>query len=219
LNDILERFPWIQQVTPLLAARYNIAPTQPVLAIANDRPNEFDHLTWGLVPSWAKDPSIGNRMINARAETLAEKPSFRNALRRRRCLIIADGFYEWKAEPGDRVKTPMFVRMKDLKPFGFAGVWEHWQSADGSEIRSCAIVTTKPNGLMAPIHDRMPAIIRPADYREWLDPGERGAEEFLPMLGSYPAEEMRADPVSRFVNSPKNEGPRCVESPVKETLF
>jgi putative SOS response-associated peptidase YedK len=123
---------------------------------------------WGLIPSWSKDPSIGDRMINARAETLAEKPSFRNAFRRRRCLILADGFYEWKQIPGMKSKQPMFIRLKDENPFAFAGLWEIWSSPDGSEIRSCTIITTQPNSLIESIHNRMPVIL-PADaYPIWL---------------------------------------------------
>src|SRR5688572_29664280 len=127
LHDILEKFPWIEHGPPDLVPRYNIAPTQPLLAVTNEKPDQFEHLYWGFVPSWAKDISIGSRMINARAETLAEKPVFRNALRRRRCLVIADGFYEWKPDPGGAkkgAKTPMLIRMKDCKPFAFAGLWE-----------------------------------------------------------------------------------------------
>lgn len=220
LNDVLERFPWIEHHPPDLVPRYNIAPTQPLLVIANDHPNDYDYLTWGLVPSWAKDPSIANRMINARLETLAEKPVFAKPLRRRRCLVIADGFYEWK-QLGPKLKQPVRIRMKDQKPFAFAGLWEHWQDANGTEVKSCTIVTTTPNELMKTIHDRMPAIVPPELYLEWIDPAERDEREMASILGPYPAEEMEAYPVSRTVNSPKNEVPACVE-PVegeKETLF
>lgn len=221
LQDILEKFPWIEHLPPGIVPRYNIAPTQPLLAIANDKPDEFTHLAWGLVPSWAKDPSIGNRMINARAETIAEKPAFRNALKRRRCLLPADGFYEWKAEPGSKRKTPMRIRLKDGKPFAFAGLWEQWHdpAGTGSELRTCTILTTAPNELMARIHDRMPVIVPPDRYRDWLAPGEADPENLREFLGAYPAAEMQAEPVSTFVNSPKNEGPGCVEAVAKESLF
>jgi putative SOS response-associated peptidase YedK len=222
LHDVLERFPWIEHAPPDLVPRYNIAPTQPLLVIANDNPGEYDYLTWGLVPSWAKDPTIGNRMINARVETLTEKPAFAKPLRRRRCLVIADGFYEWRKDGGDgrkSVKTPVRVRMRDLKPFAFAGLWEHWQSPNGSEVKSCAIITTPPNELMSGIHDRMPAIVPPELYLEWIDPAERDGAEMASILGPYPAEAMEAYPVSRTVNSPRNEVPACVEPVEKETLF
>jgi len=224
LNDVLEKFPWIEHAPPDLVPRYNVAPTQAILGIANDHPDEFEHFVWGLIPSWAEDPSIGNRMINARAETLAEKPAFRTALKRRRCLVIADGFYEWKVEPGGGkkpIKTPMFIRMKDGKPFAFAGLWETWhdRTGGGSEVRSCSIVTTSPNELMKDIHDRMPAIVPPARYQDWLQKGELDSDRAAALLGPYPADEMEAYPVSTYVNSPKNEGEKCIESMTRETLF
>ncbi len=139
--------------------RYNIAPTQPVAVVANDDKFQMDFFIWGLIPSWAKDPAIGSRMINARAETLAEKPSFRAAFRRRRCLVLADGFYEWRQEPGQRSKTPMYIKLKSGEPFAFAGLWENWNSPDGSNVLSCTIITTEPNSLMQSIHNRMPVIL------------------------------------------------------------
>ena len=224
LDDVLEKFPWIEHSPPDLVPRYNIAPTQPLLAVANDKPDEFTHFYWGLVPSWAKDTSVGNRMINARAETIAEKPPFRNALKRRRCLVIADGFYEWKAEPGPGkkpVKTPMYIRMKDGKPFAFAGLWETWhdRAGTGSELRSCTLITTQPNALMKPIHDRMPAILPPDRYRDWLAEGEIDADRAREMLAPYPADAMEATEVSTYVNSARNDGAKCIESATKETLF
>jgi putative SOS response-associated peptidase YedK len=219
LDDVLEKFPWIEHSPPDLLPRYNIAPTQAILAVANDKPDEFAHFKWGLVPSWAKDPSVGYKMINARAETIADKPAFRNALKRRRCLVIADGFYEWKKE--GKAKTPMHIRMRDGKPFAFAGLWETWhdRSGTGSEVRSCTLITTESNELMRDIHDRMPAIVPPERYREWLAAGEMEAERAREMLLPYPAGEMEARPVSRYVNSAKNEGEKCIESVTKETLF
>ncbi len=214
LSDLQLKFPWIAPPDDAIP-RYNIAPTQPILAATNDAVGgrfRFDYLLWGLIPSWAKDPSIGNRMINARAETLPEKPAFRNALRRRRCLIPADGFYEWRKEP-DGTKTPMYIQMKSGEPFAFAGLWEEWhdQSGAGSQVRSCTVITTTPNELMAPLHDRMPVIVPESRQRDWLDPRERSAEELADILAPYPAEEMTAHPVSKTVNNARNEVPQCIE--------
>jgi putative SOS response-associated peptidase YedK len=205
--------------TPFLSSnfppRYNIAPTQPILAVANDAPDKYDFFFWGLVPPWAKDTSIGGRMINARGETVATQPAFRNAYRRRRCLIPADGFYEWKKSP-DLKKTPMYIRMRSGKPFAFGGLWESWTSPDGSELRSCTIVTTKPNELMATMHDRMPVIIPPESCQAWLEPGERLPEELDKLLAPYRDGELEASPVSTFVNSAKNDGPGCIAPPDEE---
>jgi putative SOS response-associated peptidase YedK len=217
LADFIDIFPWIHPPDELPPERYNVAPTQSVAAVANDGKDQVDYFHWGLIPSWAEDRSIGNRMINARAETLAEKPAFRNALKRRRCLIPADGFYEWKKLGDGKTKQPMYIRMRDGKPFAFAGLWESWhdRTGAGSEIPSVTIITTTPNSLMSSIHDRMPAIVRPEDYRKWLAPGERPADELVPMLSPYPQEEMEAFPVSRLVNSPANESAKCID-PEKE---
>jgi putative SOS response-associated peptidase YedK len=196
------------------APRFNIAPTQPILAIANDDKNEAQFFVWGLIPMWAKDPSIGTRLINARAETLAEKPSFRGSLKHKRCLILADGFYEWKASPTGKTKTPYFIHMKDRKPFVFAGLWDSWSNPDGSHIKSCTIITTEPNDLMRLIHNRMPVILHPRDYAKWLDPSARTPEGLNPLLKPYPAEHMNAYPVSTLVNKPGNDIPELVV-PVK----
>lgn len=189
--------------------RYNIAPTQPVPVVANDGQPSISFFQWGLVPSWAKDPTIGNRMINARGETLAEKPSFRAAYRRRRCLILADGFYEWRAEPGQRTKTPLAIRLRSGAAFAFAGLWEIWRPDDTS-LLSCTIITTAPNSLIAPIHDRMPVILPRNAYATWLDPAERTPQDLQHLLSPYPAEEMVAYPVSTLVNSPANDLPECI---------
>jgi putative SOS response-associated peptidase YedK len=191
--------------------RYNIAPSQPVAVLPNDGQNRLDFFVWGLIPSWAKDPSVGNRMINARAETLAEKPSFRSAFRRRRCLVFADGFYEWRQEPGSKVKTPFYIRLKSGDPFAFAGLWEIWQAGDGSEIRSCTIITTSPNLLMEDIHNRMPVILPREVYSKWLTPGEVEPRNLNHLLEPYPEEEMQAYPVSRMVNSPNNDVAECIQ--------
>jgi len=199
---------------PKFAPRFNIAPTQPVLAIANDDRHAADFFVWGLIPMWAKDPSIGNRLINARAETLEEKPAFRGSLKYKRCLILADGFYEWKTGPNGKTKTPYFIHMNDRKPFAFAGLWDSWNSADGSQIKSCTIITTEPNDLMSLIHDRMPAILHPRDYARWLDPSPQTPENLKPLVKPYPAEGMNAYPVSTMVNKPENDIPELVV-PVK----
>ncbi|MEO1389867.1 MAG: SOS response-associated peptidase [Cyanobacteria bacterium J06634_6] len=219
--------------TPDPTPRYNIAPTQPVSAIAQPgTERQYRIFQWGLIPSWAKDPAIGNRMINARAETAAEKPSFRTAFKRRRCLIVADGFYEWKkvapSATGNITETqgseetsakgkakakkqPYYIQMNDPSLFAMAGLWESWESGDGSYIESCTILTTEPNGLMQSIHNRMPVILHPADYDLWLDPKEQSRERLQPLLRPYEDDAMQAYPVSTAVNNPRNETAACVE--------
>lgn len=192
------------------APRFNIAPTQPILAIPNDDRMAADFFVWGLIPSWAKDPSIGSRLINARAEGLAEKPSFRGSFKYKRCLIPADGFYEWKSQPGTKTKVPHFIFLKDHRPFAFAGLWDEWYSPDGGSVRSATIITTAPNELMAPIHNRMPAILAPGDYARWLDPAPQRPEELAPLLQPLSADLMSAYPVSTLVNSPANDRPELV---------
>ncbi len=196
-----------QEITP----RYNIAPTQPVLALTNEGTRDAQYLHWGLIPSWAKDPKIGSRMINARAETLAEKPSFRNAFQQRRCVIFADGFYEWQQQAGGG-KVPLYIRVGEGQPFAMAGLWEAWKDQAADEwVRSCAIVTTSPNDFMARIHNRMPVILdRPAMDR-WLTPGEAAADELSPLLRPYDKLDlMAAYQVSRLVNNPRNDLPDCI---------
>ena len=189
--------------------RYNIAPSQPVAVVANTGDNKIDFFVWGLIPSWAKDPKIGNKLINARSETLAEKPSFRTAYRRRRCLILTDGFYEWRKNP-DKTKTPMYIQLESQEPFAFAGLWEQWYSPHGDEVLSCTIITTQPNKFMSQIHNRMPVILPPEAYARWLDPAEQKPDTLQPLLKSYPAEEMAAYPVSTQVNNPRNDVPDCI---------
>jgi len=187
------------------APRYNIAPSQPVLAIPNDGKNKADFFLWGLIPSWAKDPTIANKLINARGETLAEKPSFRGSFKYKRCLIPADGFYEWKAEAGRKTKTPYFIHMKDRKPFAFAGLWDEWNSPDGNALRTCTIITTAPNALMADLHNRMPVILDKSQFGDWLNPMPQTAENLIHLLQPFPAEKMSAYPVSTLVNAPSND--------------
>ncbi len=206
LQDAFPEFSFPSELKP----RYNIAPSQPVLVIPNDGMDRADFFTWGLIPSWAKDPSIGSRMINARAETLAEKPSFRGPLKYHRCLILADGFFEWQALTASKSKIPHHIRMKSGKPFAFAGLWEDWHAADGSNIKSCTIITTQPNELMIPIHNRMPVILSPDAYAQWLDKSPQQAAGLLPLLQPYPADEMIAYPVSTLVNSPASDRPEIL---------
>jgi len=208
-GDLIKAFPGFQ-FPEELAPRYNIAPTQSVAAVPNDGTRTVGLFHWGLVPFWANDTSIGSRMINARAETAAEKPAFRAAYRRRRCLILADGFYEWQADPASRAKTPMYVRLASGEPFAFAGLWEIWRP-DDTPLLSCTILTTEPNSLMAPIHNRMPVILPRSAYDRWLDPAEVGPGALQDLLVPYPSEEMTAYPVSRLVNSPGNDLPAVIE--------
>ena len=190
--------------------RYNIAPSQPVAVISNEDPTTLTHYKWGLIPSWAKDPKIGNRMINARGETVAEKPSFRAAYKRRRCLIPASGFYEWVKQPDIKQKMPHYIQLKTKQPFAMAGLWEYWQSSDGSEINSCTIITTEPNEMMAKLHNRMPVILPPDTYTLWLSKDEQPREILDPLLTPYPESEMQHYPVSTLVNSPANDVPEAI---------
>lgn len=193
-----------------LAPRYNIAPTQPVLAVRQAQGQggrEWALLRWGLIPSWSKDIAIGNRLINARGETVAEKPSFRAAFKRRRCLIPASGFYEWQKQ--GKTKQPIYITPTNGGMFALAGLWEQWLGADGSELESCTIVTTTPNELMASIHNRMPVIVAPEDYDTWLA-SEPNPSLGLHLIRPYPPELMQITAVSTYVNSPRHEGPQCV---------
>lgn len=204
---------------PELFPRFNIAPTQPVAVVrrAADRPErELASLRWGLIPSWSEDAKTGARMINARSETAADLPAFRNAFRRRRCLIVADGFYEWQKLNGK--KQPYFIHLKDDQPFAFAGLWESWRIPDKQHIESCTILTTEANDLIRFLHDRMPVILRPADYDRWLDPAQEKVEELSPLLQPLPSEEMSAEAVSSLVNNARNEDPKCIE-PLPRNLF
>lgn len=216
LSDFLNRFPWIAPPDgENLPTRYNVAPSQTVAAVTNGQ-SKIDYLRWGLVPSWAKDLAVGNRMINARAETLAEKPAFARLLRRHRCLVPADGFYEWRRNPDGKTKTPMYIRMRGGLPFAFAGLWDTWRDARGATVPSCTIITTTPNELMRTIHDRMPVILQESDYQRWLAPTEAPAESLQELLAPYPAGEMEAYAVSKSVNNPRVDTPQNVE-PVAES--
>jgi putative SOS response-associated peptidase YedK len=208
-HQIREAFPWITVPDEILP-RYNIAPSQPIAVIPNNRKDQLDYFIWGLIPSWAKDPSIGIRMINARAETLDTKPSFRASFKRRRCLILADGFYEWQSVPKSKTKIPYYVKMKNNQPFAFAGLWESWYGPDGSNILSCTIITTEPNTLLKNIHNRMPVILPKNTYQLWLQDKEAQPSLMEPLLVAYPTQEMEAYPVSTIVNNPAHETPECI---------
>jgi putative SOS response-associated peptidase YedK len=196
---------------PDLAPRYNIAPTQSV-AVVRAAALEGRTLTmarWGLVPSWAADPSIGNRLLNARAETVADKPAFRAALRQRRCLIPADGFYEWQPLPG-RKKLPYHIRLRRGGPFAFAGLWERWPAPDGRPLESCTILTTEANELVRPIHDRMPVILQEEAYAAWLNPEQHDVHRIQTWLRPYLAEEMLAVAVGAAVGNARFDDPQCL---------
>ena len=209
VEKLAEEFGLVGQL-PDLQPSYNVAPTREVPAVVSGgEGRRMEMLRWGLIPSWVDDPGIGSRMINARSETVAEKPSFRRAFKKSRCLMLADGFYEWRKENGG--KQPYYIRMKTGQPFAFAGLWENWNKGEGGEIHSCAIITTDANDLMREIHHRMPVIMPPEYYELWLDPAVREPERLLPLLEPYPAADMEAYPVSRRVNSPSNDEPGCVE--------
>jgi putative SOS response-associated peptidase YedK len=213
-THLQEAFPWAV-IPDDLTPRYNVAPSQPVAVIPNTGDNTLSLYKWGLIPSWSKDPTIGDRMINARAESLAEKPSFRNAYRRRRCLILADGFYEWKQIPGMKSKQPIYIQLTDNRSFAFAGLWEIWKSPEGPDVRSCTIITTQPNSLLEPIHNRMPVILPPNAYSRWLAPEDRQPPQLNDLLIPYPSTDMVAFPVSRMVNSPQVDSPELIK-PVGE---
>jgi putative SOS response-associated peptidase YedK len=197
---------------PLLSPRYNIAPSQPVAAVraapAGTGGRELALLRWGLIPSWSKDPAIGNRLINARAETVREKPSFRNAFKRHRCLIPASGFYEWQRR--ELRKQPFYIRMHDGRPFAFAGLWDRWENPDKGVIESCTILTTATNTLLAPIHDRMPVILPSGKYDQWLDPSLQDPDSLASLLVPFPPEDMIAFPVSPRVNTPSTDDEGCI---------
>ena len=195
---------------PDLPPRYNIAPSQMIPAVVQPQggPRQFRVLKWGLVPFWAKDPSIGNRMINARSESAGEKPAFRAAMKYRRCLLPADGFYEWKKTPSG--KQPLYVQRADGELFALGGLWESWESPQGEVIDSATILTTTSNALLREVHDRMPVIIPREHFGRWLDPARHDPAELVDLLQPYPPERMKMTPVSRTVNSPVNETPECV---------
>lgn len=195
----------------LYSPSYNIAPSQSVLAVINDgRSNRMGFLKWGFIPPWAKDLSIGNKMINARAETITEKPSFRHAFKKKRCIVIADSFYEWKRQE-DQSKTPIRIKLKSDELFAMAGIWEGWKSPDGKTLYTCSVITTGPNKLMKDIHDRMPVILNREDEKTWLDPTISDTTLLQPLLVPFDDEAMESYEVSSLVNSPKNNQPELIQ--------
>ena len=190
------------------APRYNIAPTQPVLIVLERKTRAARAVRWGLWPSWTKEPAKAPLLINARAESLAEKPAFRAALRTQRCLVLADGFYEWRKDPG--AKQPFYLRLRTGRPFAFAGLWDLWRDADGRAVPSCTVVTVPPNEVAAAIHDRMPAILAPDAYDRWLSARLQEPDDVLPLLRPYPPEAMEAYAVSPYVNAVAHDDARCI---------
>lgn len=191
--------------------RYNVAPSQPVLAVTDATTRKAEWLRWGLVPSWAKDAAIGNRMINARAETLGEKPSFRTAFQKRRCMILADGFYEWQKPASGKGKSqPYYFRRKDGKPFAFAGLWEVWQpDGDAEALKTCTIITTSANDIVAPVHDRMPVILATNDAFNWVSGGS--GVDLHGLLVPFNPQMLEAYPVGLYVNNPAVDSRVCIE--------
>lgn len=189
--------------------RYNVAPSTPVAVVSDANTRDVEMMRWGLVPSWAKDVSIGNRLINARAETLLEKPSFRNAFQRRRCLILADGFFEWKKPENKRdLTTPYYFQRDGRQPFAFAGLWEFWRSPEGEPLRSCTLITTTANSLVSPVHDRMPVMLTGENCWDWLEMTK--VEDLQSLLLPFHADRMVCYPVSRLVNDPSVDAPEIL---------
>ena len=207
-ETVKERFE-VQESLFALRPRYNVAPSQTVGVVFDNGVRCLDGFKWGLIPSWSKDPKMGNKMINARGETLAEKPSFRSAFKRRRCVIPATGFYEWKKEGDQRI--PTYIHLKDQELFALAGLWEEWQAPDASIVRTFTIITVTANGFMETIHNRMPAILKPEDEGIWLDPSLQNSNELQALLQPYSEEAMTAHPVSKHVNSPANDDAQCIQ--------
>jgi putative SOS response-associated peptidase YedK len=207
--SVIEASFHVQEVTAEYRLSNNISPGQQIPAVIHDNKIRLVIFRWGLIPSWAKDPKIGHQCINAKAETVAEKPSFRSAFKKRRCLVVATGFYEWQVRGAH--KQPMWIGLKNQRPFAFAGLWEHWTSAEGQPLETCTIITTEPNDLMAPIHNRMPVILSPTSYDQWLDPTFQQIALLNALLRPYPSKELTAYPVSTLVNNPRHDAPQCLE--------
>ena len=205
LQELLGLGPFAHIVQP----RYNIAPSQPIPIVKDARERSVELYKWGLVPFWADDPRIGYRMINARSETAQEKPSFRAAFKYRRCLILADGFFEWQAGQKGVSKTPYLFKLKNDGPFTFAGLYEHWQAPDGGELHTCTILTCEPNQLVGKVHNRMPVMLGEEARWKWLAP-EADARDLMELMVPYPADEMKSYPVSKEANSPQNDRPEIL---------
>jgi putative SOS response-associated peptidase YedK len=203
---------------PELEPRYNIAPGQRVPVVRDaETGRQLVLMKWGLVPAWAAEPGIGNRLLNARCETVADKPAYRAAYRKRRCLLPADGFYEWKTVQGR--KQPFLFRLRDGDLFALAGLWESWHTPDGATLETCTVLTTAANELIRPLHDRMPVVIRAEDHRAWLHPEEQPPDSDRRLFTPFPADAMEAAAVNPWVNRAGNEGPRCLEPPGQGVLF
>ncbi|MFK7695306.1 SOS response-associated peptidase [Paenibacillus sp. HJGM_3] len=212
LEELVVRFAMDRSSFPYYRPKYNVAPGQLITAIIHDgERNRAGELKWGLVPAWANDSKIGFTMINARSESLAQKPAFRTPLERKRCLIPADSFYEWKAAEGGSAKQPMRVMLKNGALFAMAGLYDTWVTPEGSKLSTCTIITTDANELVGGIHPRMPVIVRPEDEAAWLDRSNRDTNGLLQLLKPYPAEQMRAYPVNAKVGNVKNDTPECIE--------
>jgi putative SOS response-associated peptidase YedK len=209
--ELLETIFGVKPPVAMLAPRYNIAPTQNILILRENesRNREYAEARWGLVPHWAKDITIGNKLINARCETVAEKPSFRNAIKHRRCIIPTSGFYEWKTIPSG--KQPHYITLKAGDPLCFAGIWESWHDPDGVILESCALLTTDANLLMATIHERMPVILQPSDFNLWLDRSITDPPRLQHLYRPFPDDQMQEWPVSTFVNSPAHNSIECLQ--------
>lgn len=208
-SDAVQQAFDLKTVPDEMPARYNIAPTQPVALITNEHPDELTFYKWGLIPSWSKDPKVGSKMINARSETAAEKPSFRTAFRRRRCIIPADGYYEWPEN--DKEKKPIFIHKEGREIFAMAGLWEVWYAPDGSEIRTCSILTTDANPYMQNFHHRMPVILDKADYALWLSPKDEPLPALQSLMKPYEGDDLAAYLVSKAVNRPLPDAPYLIE--------
>jgi putative SOS response-associated peptidase YedK len=220
LSTILKRF-LIEQSRARFTPLYNIAPAQEAPVIVQNGSRAMEAYRWGLIPSWSKDPAIGNKLINARAETLMEKASFKRPFQRQRCLVPADGFYEWKFTKTSQGKIPMRIRLKSHAPFAMAGLWDRWKDPQGKEVRTFTIITTGANDAVQPIHHRMPVILKPQDEAAWLDP-KAESRHLTAALAPYPAEEMEAYAVSKLINNPSTNHPDCIApavQPPEPSLF
>ncbi|MCX7919557.1 MAG: SOS response-associated peptidase [bacterium] len=206
---IIQRYAIQEKPAFSVTARYNIAPGQLVPIVIRENPIRLELMKWGLIPFWAKDPAIGYQMINARAETIAEKPSFKSALQSKRCLVPASGFYEWKEINGQ--KMPYLIKLKEVSLFSFAGLYDIWLDESKQEIKTFTIITTAANAFIASIHNRMPVILRPSDEEVWIDVAHKDTSRLLSLLKPYPDEAMEMYPVSTAVNNPKNDSPELIQ--------
>lgn len=208
IKTLSKNFDFDQDDDVLFEPKYNITPGQNAPIIIKEETRKCAIMRWGLVPSWSNDPLIGFQMINARSETVAQKPSFKNSLRKRRCIVPSNGFYEWK-KLDNKTKTPYYIKMKNNKPFGFAGLWDTWNK-DGANLTTFTIITTSPNELIKPIHDRMPVILKKEDEDLWLNPDIQNSDVVLHLLKPFSSDDMETYEISTYVNNPRNEGEKCI---------